>query len=149
MDDRPVGSSTFPPPTGGQAFYVSGRLLGAVTAFRSRDMSTKLHRWTLILMVFDMALSCRVDLSHHLADALSCFHTPGQTAAEVNTSFLTEVISTEHGDSLGSTGPIFDGVLLSDLEAQPVSGPRTISLANFVDRANHPVSFDSVPPTFV
>lgn len=50
---------------------------------------------------------------------------------------------------LGPSEPMLDDISLSELETQPVTGPRPISLAAFANRAEYPVRFDLIPPTFV
>lgn len=69
--------------------------------------------------------------------------------ADVDVSFPDEISSTENGVYLDPSGPTLDGIPLSELEAQPDTGPRPISLPTFVDRAEYPILFDPVPTMFV
>ena len=112
--------------------------------FRSRDLSPKLHRWALRLMEYDMELRWRAGTSHQLADALSRLHTVTAGATDVDGSFPDEVASSS-GIHRGPQGPLLDGIPLSELEVQPVAGPRPIPLAAFVHKVDHSDGIDPVP----
>lgn len=67
---------------------------------------------------------------------------------DLDASFLDEDPSTKCSVYLGPIEPMLHGTPSSEQKAQAVLGPRPITLAAFVDRADHPVLFDAVPPTF-
>ena len=105
--------------------YLWGRRFTLVTdcsaltwLFKSQNLNSKLHRWALRLMEYDMDLKWKEGRNHHLPDALSRlprFDLPGE---DIDVSFPGD--SATKLSFRGPQGPVLDGIPLSELGVNDV-----------------------------
>ena len=81
--------------------------------FTSQHLSSKMHRWALRLMQFDIDLQWRKGGEHAAPDALSRLRCKGPPEPPIDVSFPDD--TTSPTDHRGPAGPVLDGVLLRDL----------------------------------
>ena len=96
--------------------YVWGRRF--TWLFKSRDLSSKLHRWALRLIEYDMDLQWRPGTGHQFPAALSrlpCSESPGE---DINEAFPDDTSSRQTYQ--GPEGTVLDGVPLTELGADQV-----------------------------
>eukprot|EP00752_Nemacystus_decipiens_P004058 g3716.t1 len=85
--------------------------------FTSQNLSSKMHRWSMRLMQFDIDLKWRKGEDHTAPDALSRLRRKGSPESPIDTSFPDD--TTRPVENQGPTGPVLDGVPLRDM-APPV-----------------------------
>ena len=89
--------------------------------FTSQTLSTKLHRWALRLMEYDMNVQWRPGVNHQLPDALFRLPIGDAPGSDVDDSSSDD--SSTWTTYRGPQGPVLDGVLLSELGAEEVDTP--------------------------
>ena len=90
--------------------------------FTSQHLSSKMHRWALRLMEFDIDLKWRKGEHHTAPDALSRLRRRGPPEPPIDASFPDD--TTTPVDNQGPTGPVLDGVPLRTL-APPADDPQS------------------------
>ena len=81
--------------------------------FTSQNLSSKMHRWALRLMQFDIELKWRKGEDHTAPDALSRLRSRGPPERPVDTSFPDD--TSQPVSHQGPAGPVLDGVPLRTL----------------------------------
>ena len=89
--------------------------------FKSQALSSKLHRWALRLMEYDMDLQWRPGANHQLPDALSRLPLGDAPGTDIDDSFPDDYST--RTTYRGPRGPVLEGVLLSELGADEVDKP--------------------------
>lgn len=82
--------------------------------FKSQALSSKLHRWALIQMEYDMNLRWRPGVNHQLPDAVSRLPFGDEPGADADYSSFPDD-SSSRTIYRGPLGPVLDGLLLSEL----------------------------------
>lgn len=105
--------------------YLWGRKIALITdcssltwLFKKQTLSSKLHRWALRLMEYDMELRWRPGANHQLPDAVSRLPIGDTQAGDAGDSFPHD--SFTRNTYRGLRGPALDAVLLSELGADEV-----------------------------
>ena len=113
--------------------YVWGRRLTLITdcsalttLFKRHGLSTKVHKWALRLIEYDMDLQRRTSTRHQLLDILSrlpCSESPGEETNEA----VPHDTSTRQ-TYRASEGPVLNGVPLTEFGADHVDEPTAQSV---------------------
>ena len=110
--------------------------------FTSQHLSSKMHRWSMRLMQFDINLKWRTGEDHTAPGALSRLRRKGSSEPPVDTAFPDD--TTRAVDNQGPAGPMLDGVPLQILAptadaANTAESPLDPGVDRCLDADDHPV----------
>ena len=114
--------------------YVWGRRF--TWLFKSRDLSSKLPRWALRLIEYDMDLQWQPGTRHQLPDALSRVPCSESSGEDTNEAFPDDTSSRQ--TYRGPQGPDLDGLPLTELGADQVDEPTAESVVTVAGAAITP-----------
>ena len=84
--------------------------------FRSHNLDSKLHRWTLSLQEYDIDLRWRVGSANLVPDCLSRLPHQTQQASHIDVSFRDDTSVANPNTPSQKSGPTLDGVALQELD---------------------------------
>ena len=105
----------------GRKFVLITDFSALMWLFKSQALSSKLHRWALRLMEYDMDLQWRPGADHQLTDPLWRLPLSDEPGTDIDDSFPDD--SSTRTTYRGPRGLVLEGVLLSELGADEVEQP--------------------------